>query len=191
VTLTWPARVLSQCDASGADFAAANLTNAELPKTIVTGASFRAATLTGVLSPVVGTPSALPAHWALVACLVANSYYLAGPGANLAVAQLYRLDLRGLDLVGASLRDAILFGADLAHANLTGAQLQHSDFQRRYKSQPPANLTDANLTRADLKGSSLAPGNAKLTGVKWLDATCPNGVTASRYTAGCFSKRRA
>jgi uncharacterized protein YjbI with pentapeptide repeats len=59
-----------------------------------------------------------------------------------------RPDLRGADLVGASLREADLAGADLRGAVLLGADLRGADLRL-------ADLTGADLRGADIRGTDL------------------------------------
>lgn len=160
-----------------ADLTGANLSNVNLTGANLTGAILSGATLTGVVSGgITGTPSALPAGWALV-----NGYgYLVGPGANLTGA-----DLSGANLTNANLKRAALDGANLTGATLTGvvsggitgtpsalpvgwmlfygnllgpgANLSGLNLSGLIVNNP--NLSGANLTNAILVGTELYGGN--------------------------------
>jgi hypothetical protein len=64
-----------------------------------------------------------------------------------------------------------LAGADLSGANLAGATLDGAD------------LRGANLTGANLRGASLK--DARVDGVNWTKATCPDGKTAEDESGAC------
>ncbi|MCS6991665.1 MAG: pentapeptide repeat-containing protein [Chitinophagales bacterium] len=69
-------------------------------------------------------------------------------GADLAGAQLSRVDLQGVDLRGANLQAADLGGSNLLGADLTDADLSEANLKG-------ARLTNASLRRADLRWSRL------------------------------------
>jgi hypothetical protein len=96
-------------------------------------------------------------------------------------------NLHGLDLAGAKLDDAELVGTNLSYANLSSAEIIEADFVDRNGTKR-TDLTGANLAHADLEASNLSPRDSRLTGVKWLGTTCPNGVSSDEYTGGCFGK---
>lgn len=183
---------LGHVDASNADFKNANLSGANLFELVVSGANLAGTTLTGVSSPVAGTPSALPGGWQLIRVapsFEADSAYLAGPGADLEGARLHGVEASRVDLTGADLRGADLAATDLSHANLSSADLGGAVFTNRL-SKKHTNLTDANLAHATLLRSDLSPANAELTGVTWLDTICPDGSNSDQFTGGCFGKPR-
>ena len=157
----------------GANLTNANLTNANLKRAALDGANLTNATLTGVVSgDIFGTPSALPAGWALV-----NGYgYLVGPGANLTGADLSGANLTNANLKraaldGANLTTANLTNANLTNANLTGANLSDANLSNAFLSDAnlsnailyDANLSNANMSNVNLSGASLL--TTQLTGV--------------------------
>ncbi len=182
----------------------ANLFNATLTGATLTGATFTKASLNDVSSgDLIGTPSALPAHWTIV------GGYLLGPGADLTDAVLIKADLNGVDLKGAiltgvisggitgtplalpsgwslvdgyligpgaNLTKAALSGAALTGANLTGANLAGAILTG-------ANLTGANLTKANLTGAVMT--HAVVTGVIWSNTTCPDSTNSSSNGGTC------
>ncbi len=66
-----------------------------------------------------------------------------------------------------SLQGAVLRNADLRDADLKGT-----------------NLRDADLQSANLEGADLS--NARVEGVKWLHATCPDGVNSDAIGGTCL-----
>lgn len=183
---------LTNTDATGSELTDANLTKATLTGTILTDADLdganlastdlSAATLTGVQSGGIAGSPTLPTSWNLF------NGYLVGPTANLANASLAKLSLTGADLgssnlsdadlTDASLPSADLISADLSSANLTGATLTSADLT-------DATLTDANLTNVDLDHATFS--STVLTGVTWLNTTCPDGSNSNSHDSGCNS----
>ena len=122
-------------------------------------ADLRRAALTGVVSGHLDcTGCKLPAGWRWTGF---PSGYLVGPGANLAGADLSRLDLRGVDLTAADLKGALLTGANLSGANLTGVDVHRANLSGAKLTG--ANLDGANLSDADLTAAVLT--NARLARV--------------------------
>jgi uncharacterized protein YjbI with pentapeptide repeats len=162
---------LTNANLSNASLNTAYLSNANLSGANLSGANLNGVRLTGVVSGgITGTPSLLPARWALV------NGYLVGPGANLSGAALNGANLTGVEsggitgtpsslpagwalvngylvgpganltaanLTGLNLSNAILIGVNLSYANLSNANLSN------------AILTGANLTGAGLTGATL------------------------------------
>ena len=129
---------------SGADLSGADLSDADLD-----GVSSGAIT---------GTPSALPANWALI------DGYLIGPQAYLQSARLVDADLANVDLTGADLAYDDLSGADLFNTDLSGANLLYSNLSN-------VDLSGANLSNVNLSGyANLA--DADLSGPTWPVPIC-------------------
>ncbi len=187
---------LTNADATGATLIGANLnsatltqatlTNTNLYQASLTSADLTGATLTGVQSGQIffttGSSPTLPANWSVF------NGYLVGPNADLASARLSGLSLTDGDLGGANLSGADLSGAslpsvDLTSTNLTSADLSSSTLTNAILTD--TNLTDANLANANLDGASLI--STVLTGVTWLNTTCPNGSNSNAYDDGCNS----
>ncbi len=200
---------LTDADLAGANlttaiFTGASLFNATLTGATLTEATFLKASLNDVSSgDLIGTPSALPAHWTIV------NDYLMGPGANLTDAVLIKADLNGVDLKGAILRgvvsggitgtpsalpsgwklvDGYLIGpgADLSKASLSGANLTGDNLTSATLTDATltgANLTDANLTGANLAGAVMT--HAIVTGVTWSHTTCPDSTNSSSDGGTC------
>jgi hypothetical protein len=83
-------------------------------------------------------------------------------GANLIGASLSRADLRGANLRGANLGRANLIGASLDGANLSRADLRGADLIGANLGRANligASLIGANLSRADLRGADLIGAN--------------------------------
>lgn len=131
------------------NFTGANLGNANMTKTVLTGATvegadFSKANLTGVITgKLVGTPKALPANW------VKKGGFFIGPGANLLGADLTNVDLS--TLVRANL------------INLTSGQIKAapSALPAGYKLidghivGPGVSLKNINVQGQDLRGMDL------------------------------------
>ena len=139
--------VLTSASAINADFAGANINGSELSGAALTGAKS---------GSVLGTPLALPTDWHLV------QGYLAGPGANLALAGLPSADLTGFNLTAANLDGANLQGAQLANANLTGAGLTTANLAS--VTAGGTSFHNAHLVITNLSNAQL--GTADLTGVE-------------------------
>ncbi len=158
-------------DLTNAVLTSANLTNASLSDATITGASLKGAKLTGASGvAIVGSPTALPAHWSVLAG------YLIGPGAGtpLTNAALNNLNLTGVDFSGDNLLLATFSHSNLTRAILTNANLAGVDF------------TNANLTKADLLGANVA--SAIFAGTTWNDTICPNGTNSNTLPHGrCFA----
>lgn len=148
--------VLAESDLRRADLGRTTLTGVDL-----TGADLRRADLTGARLADAGLRGARLQGAVLErAWLRGADLSPAGEGAG----------SEATDLSGASLRRATLTGADLSRAVLRGADLSDSD------------LTDADLAGADLTGARF-DGSAR-RGVKWSDATCPDGTAAAPSCEG-------
>ena len=178
---------LKQIDLMTADLSGANLTGAVLMQALLDGAIIPSATLTGVSSGgITGTPASLPPNWSL------DDGYLAGPGADLANANLHGSDLTDSDLANANLTDAGLVQTTLAGANLTGATLtgvtsggitgtaaalpQNWSLHNGYLVGPGASLYLADLSGQNLSGLTL-------TGIDLNSATLANSdVTGTDLT---------
>ena len=161
--VNWSGCDLTGANLSGANLSGANLAGANLYQAVVTSANFTGATLTGLRSGVVTFQSApaLPANWTWIV-----GGYLAGPGANLAGAQLQSaFDLNGVDLAG----------ADLTGANFTDATVPNVDFSG-------ADLDNATLTAATLTGDTLT--SATLTGASMNGALVENSNVAGADLSG-------
>jgi uncharacterized protein YjbI with pentapeptide repeats len=184
---------LTNAGATGAQFVSANLTgatltNIDLDNANVTGSNLTSTDLTtaqlvGLRSASITGSPVLPSEW------VIYNAYLVGPNANLAGADLTGLtDTTGVELGGTNLTDVNLSNAslpsedltdtNLTSADLTGADLADGDFTN-------TTLTDANLTSASLDGADL--DTTAITGVIWLNTTCPNGTSSNAYDSGCES----
>ena len=121
-----------------ADLAGANLSNAGLGQTTLTGANLSGADFVKIVSfSIIGTPAALPQHWAL------RGGYLLGPQVFLDQADLSGVNLSGLDLAGAFLEGCSFTSVDLSGTNLRGADLSGST------------IAKAELARTVLAGASL------------------------------------
>lgn len=132
---------LTSANLSGATFGEVNLTGATLTDAKFTEAMFADSMMFGVSSGgITGAPKSMPAYWLLI------GGYVAGPGVNLAGA-----DLDGLDLSGADL-DQVTSGG------VTGTPTALPDnwlLIDGYLIGPKANLADANLSGADLTAADL------------------------------------
>jgi uncharacterized protein YjbI with pentapeptide repeats len=163
--------LLGGSNLTNANVTGADLTNADLADANLDGADLSGATLTGASGVgIKGTPSALPAGWAV------RGGYLIGPGtgtvltdANMSNLDLSRVNFSGLNLLRALFRHSNLTGANLTKANLTGA-----DFSN-------ANLTRANMTGAKVSSTTFA-------GTIWSNTTCPDGSNSDAHANGwCFA----
>ena len=164
---------LTYANLTNATLTNATLTNATLTNPTLTNANLTNATLTGVSSGgIIGTPSALPSGWSLIAG------YLVGRGANLTNA-----NLTGVDLTNAILSYANLTNANLTNATLTGvssggiigtpsAVPSGWSLIAGYLVGPGANLTNATLTNATLTNANLT--NANLTNATLTNANLTN-----------------
>ncbi|HEX3488685.1 MAG TPA: pentapeptide repeat-containing protein [Streptosporangiaceae bacterium] len=186
---------LTNADAEGATLVGTNLTsstvtgatltNTSLKQAELAGTDLSQATLTGVQSGGIttsGTAPTLPTSWSLA------DGYLLGPSADLASASLSGLSLSGANLIGANLTGAELSDASLPSVDLTSANLSSADLTGAALTSgdlTDTNLTDANLTNASLDKATVI--SAVLTGVTWLNTTCPDGSNSNAYDAGCFS----
>ena len=180
---------------SGATFSGATFSGTILRAADLAGAQLSGADLAGVSSGLVtGTPASLPVGWTFF------NGYLIGAGADLRGAALSGDNMPGINLSGANVSEAKFTGDDLTGAIFTGATVFDTGFE-------DANLTDAdfsgdnldgsNLTGADLSGTEFVDANLEnatllgttgdattdVTGVTWLDTTCPDG-TNSNYDGG-------
>ncbi len=187
---TFTKAIFSWATFSGATFSGTILRAADLA-----GAQLSGADLAGVSSGLVtGTPASLPVGWTFF------NGYLIGAGADLRGAALSGDNMPGINLSGANVSEAKFTGDDLTGAIFTGATVFDTGFE-------DANLTDAdfsgdnldgsNLTGADLSGTEFVDANLEnatllgttgdattdVTGVTWLDTTCPDG-TNSNYDGG-------
>jgi uncharacterized protein YjbI with pentapeptide repeats len=192
---------LSNENLSGIDFTGATLTGANLA-----GANLTDATLTGVVSGgLTTTPTELPGDWRLV------DGYLAGPGANLAGADLYvpgagadftSADLRGADLSGAQISNARFDDADLTGANLSntldyvystadytgtrfvGANLAYANLSgaRLYNPEIAVDFESADLTHADLSGAKFTGGD--MDGTILVDANLSSADVSATSMVG-------
>lgn len=185
---------LTQTDLMNSDLTGANLTGADLMETMLDNTVLASATLTGVSSDLIsGTPASLPSNWILV------SNYLAGPGADLADANLTGASLANADLSSANLTDAklaqtTLTGTDLTDATLTGVSSGRItgtpgafpldwSLHNGYLVGPGASLYLADLSSQDLSGltltgidlSSASLKNSDLSGTD-LTAAILNGT---------------
>ena len=184
----------SQANFSGATFSGATFSGALLQAADLAGAQLSGADLIGVSGQVTGTPASLPVGWTFF-----NGYFI-GAGADLRRADLSGDDMPGINLSGAIVTEVKFTGDDLTGAIFTGATVSDTGFEN-------ANLTDANLsddnldgsnlTGADLSGTNFVDANLEnatftgttgdattdVTGVTWLDTTCPDG-TNSNYDGG-------
>ncbi|TVZ00001.1 pentapeptide repeat-containing protein [Trebonia kvetii] len=168
--VNWSGCDLTGANLTGANLTGANLSGANLYQAVINSANFTGATLTGLRSGVVTFQSAptLPANWTWIV-----GGYLAGPGADLAGAQLQSaFDLKGIDLAG----------ADLTGANFTDATVPNVDFTG-------ANLDNATLTSATLTSDTLT--SATLVGANFNGALVEDsnlaGANLSASTGGGFS----
>ena len=179
---------------SGATFSGATLSGTSLLDADLAGAQLSGADLAGVSGQVTGTPASLPVGWTFF------NGYLIGAGADLRRADLSGDNMPGINLSGAIVTEVNFTGDDLTGAIFTGAAVLDTGFE-------DANLTDAdlsgdnldgsNLTGADLSGTDFVDANLEnatllgttgdattdVTGVTWLDTTCPDG-TNSNYDGG-------
>jgi uncharacterized protein YjbI with pentapeptide repeats len=196
---------LSNQDLTGIDAEDANVTNANftgsllnsanLARAVVEGANFTDVTFQGVISGgLVGTPSVLPAGFRVAAG------YLAGPGVNLANADLSGITLAGLDLSGATLtgvRSSGVTGTAVAlpthfqvlAGHLVGPGVDLSQMVLSQLSFAGVDLTGANLKQATLTGASFAAAtmvNVKSGGVIGTPTSLPPGwvVVTGGYLAG-------
>ncbi|HSZ38100.1 MAG TPA: pentapeptide repeat-containing protein [Acidimicrobiales bacterium] len=179
---------------SGATFSGATFSGTIIQAADLAGAQLSGAVLAGVNGQVTGTPASIPVGW------VFFNGYLVGAGANLRGANLIGGNMPGINLSGANVSEAKFTGDDLTGALFTGTSLFDTGFEN-------ANLTDAdfsgdnldgsNLTGADLAGTNFVDANLEnatlfeatgvsttdVTGVTWLDTTCPDG-TNSNFDGG-------
>ena len=178
---------------SGATFSGTSLRDADLAGVQLSGAD-----LAGVSSGLVtGSPASLPVGWTFF------NGYLVGAGANLRGAALSGDNMPGINLSGANVSEAKFTGDDLTGAIFTGATVDDTGFE-------DANLTDAdfsgdnldgsNFTGADLSGTEFADANLQnatftgttgdattdVTGVTWLDTTCPDGTNSNEDDDTCL-----
>ncbi len=156
--------VLSGANLLNADFEAAVLGEANVANALVSNADFTAATLSNVRSgALAGSPSALPADWALVLG------YLTGPEADLDGANLSGADLSFRNLSGATFFSADLSNTSFQSADLSGATLDSADLTNAFFSD--ANLADASLVNVNLAFAIF--GNADLSGATILGNAPP------------------
>ena len=144
-----------------------------------------------------GTPASLPVGWTYF------NGYLIGAGADLRGAALTGDNMPGINLTGAIVSEVKFAGDDLTGAIFTGATVDDTGFE-------DANLTDAvfsgdnldgsNLTGADLSGTEFVDANLQnatftgttgdattdVTGVTWLDTTCPDGTNSNEDNDTCL-----
>ena len=182
---------------SGATFSGATFSGTILQAADLAGAQLSGAVLAGVSGQATGTPASLPVGWTFF------NGYLIGAGANLRRAALSGDNMPGIDLSGAIVTEAKFTGDDLTGAIFTGATVEDTGFE-------DANLTDAdlsddnldgsNLTGADLSGTDFVDANLEnatltgttgdattdVTGVTWLDTTCPDGTNSNEDNDTCL-----
>lgn len=200
--LVGPETNLSNLDFSGSDFTGANLAGANLTNTNLVTTKLLAVSSGNI----VGTPL-LAESWDLV------NGYLVGPGARLLNVNFSNTSLAGCvltsaNLTGANLTNADLYGASLFGTNLTGATLTgvSSGFVsggpiglptgwkviKGYLIGPTANLSDADLSDANLTGANFTDTNltnADLTGAKFIStnlagANLTNADLIAVYSSG-------
>jgi uncharacterized protein YjbI with pentapeptide repeats len=184
-------------DVSDTDMTDANLAGANLMGLNVSDATLTGAALSGAKSGgLVGAPIALPADWTIV-----NGYF-AGPGADLAYANLLGQDLTGADLTGADLTDASLKGTTLAGAVLAAATLTGVEsgsitgtpaalppnwtLNTGYLIGPGSDLSGAALVNLDLAGADLedAEVGADLSGANLSGADLRGADLAEANISG-------
>jgi uncharacterized repeat protein (TIGR01451 family) len=182
---------------SGATFSGATFSGTILQAADLAGAQLSAADLAGVSGQATGTPASLPVGWTFF------NGYLIGAGADLRRAALSGDNMPGINLSGAIVTEAKFTGDDLTGAIFTGATVEDTGFE-------DGNLTDAdfsndnldgsNLTGADLSGTEFVDANLQnatftgttgdattdVTGVTWLDTTCPDGTNSNEDNDTCL-----
>jgi uncharacterized repeat protein (TIGR01451 family) len=182
---------------SGATFSGATFSGTILQAADLAGAELSGADLAGVSGQATGTPASLPVGWTFF------NGYLIGAGADLRRAALSGDNMPGINLSGAIVTEAKFTGDDLTGAIFTGATVEDTGFE-------DANLTDAdlsddnldgsNLTGADLSGTDFVDANLQnatftgttgdattdVTGVTWLDTTCPDGTNSNEDDDTCL-----
>ena len=183
---------------SGATFSGATFAGTSLKVADLAGAQMSGADLAGVSSgQVTGTPASLPAGWLLF------NGYLIGAGADLRGAALSGDNMPGIDLSGAIVSEVKFDGDDLTGAIFTGATVDDTGFEN-------TNLTDADLSGDNIDGSNLSGANLSgtdfvganlqnatftgttgdattdVTGVTWLDTTCPDGTNSNEDNDTCL-----
>jgi uncharacterized protein YjbI with pentapeptide repeats len=171
---------LSNADLSGvtldvADMAGTNLTNANLNGANLAGTNLQGAVLTGTnLSTAFfnGTnlSDATLTGLDLVGADFDNTnlagFDLAGSNMNNAIIISGDLDgtnLENINLIGGSIDDSSMVNADFSHADLASAQLAND------------NMTGANFT------------GATVSGINWINSTCPDGTSANSDGNTCAS----
>ena len=179
---------------SGATFSGATLSGTILQAADLAGAQLSGADLAGVSGQVTGIPVSLPVGWTFF------NGYLIGAGADLRGAALSGDNMPGIDLSGANVSEAKFTGDDLTGAVVTGATVFDTGFKDADLTDVDFsgdNLDGSNLTGADLSGTEFVDANLEnatllgttgdattdVTGVTWLDTTCPDG-TNSNYDGG-------
>ena len=182
---------------SGATFSGATFSGTLLSGVDLAGAQLSGADLAGVSGKATGTPASLPVGWTFF------NGYLIGAGADLRSAALSGDNMPGINLSSAIVTEAKFTGDDLDGAIFTGATVDDTAFE-------DANLTDAvfsgdnldgsNLTGADLSGTDFVDANLQnvtltgttgdattdVTGVTWLDTTCPDGTNSNEDNDTCL-----
>jgi uncharacterized protein YjbI with pentapeptide repeats len=184
---------LTDANLSNLNLADGDLMEVDFTGAILSGTNLAGATLTYVTSGgITGTPSALPANWALI------GGYLIGPQAELSDDDLSGLDLSSLDLRGTifeggdladtKFMDADLTGAYLDFANLTDADLNSADMEVvnfRDSVLTGADLADGNFTDANLVGANL--NGADLANATWVNTTCPDDTNSDNDGHTCVN----
>jgi uncharacterized protein YjbI with pentapeptide repeats len=200
-------RNLTGANLTGANLAGANLTDADLSSGILTGANLAGANLTNAdlsgLRPMdltganlaganlsgadfqgasfVGANLALATGGRTASVLIANfsgvdlrhvdfAYFYGGPG------------LVGANLSGKHLENVEFREVDLSNADLSGATLKSV-------SSYDIDLRNADLSNATLDSVSLYSANymttANLTGVTWINVTCPDASNSNTNGSTC------
>jgi len=150
-------------DFSNIDFSGANLRDADLRLTILSGSNFGRAKLIGT-------------NFRGADLSGANLREADLSGANLSGADLRGANLSQTDLIVADLRRVNLSGADLSSSDLSGADFTGADLSGSDLSE--ANLRDTKLIVADLRRANLT--NVKLKGAEVGKSQWGNnpGITA-------------
>ncbi|MEY3867281.1 MAG: hypothetical protein RLZZ338_1172 [Cyanobacteriota bacterium] len=150
-------------DFSNLDFSGANLRDADLRLTILSGSNFARAKLIGT-------------NFRGADLRGANLSEADLSGANLSGADLRGANLSQTDLIVADLRRVNLSGADFTGADLSGADFTGADLSGANLSE--ANLRDTKLIVADLRRANLT--NVKLKGAEVGKSQWGNnpGITA-------------
>ena len=197
--------IFTDTDLGGDTFTSANFSRGYIlgrdirghdpPAADLAGAQLSGADLAGVSGQVTGTPASLPVGWTFF------NGYLDGTGADLRRAALSGDNMPGIDLSGAIVTEAKFTGDDLTGAIFTGATVADTGFE-------DANLTDANLS-GDKSTAPTSPAptfqgptsstptcnatslhdrrpTTDLTGVTWLDTTCPDGTNSNEDDDTCL-----